>query len=234
MTKRASLIITAVLLVSTALFTYFVFIPTVRPVEIVSVEEYVQPDSEPEEPFIEIPEEPIEEIDILLIEWGLEKDKTSIIDAEILNRELPNNWKDRGIRFKYTYVGEFDNSTQQTVDNLLVTEYAWQKQLDIDGNVVFGGVLLLKDGTYQLHTHNTFTKAQWRYLLGDLLDRYYSNDELVGTQIKFGEVTLEAKWYRDIEIEKNSKVPFADLIISTCLERFGDRRLVSGWDVVEE
>lgn len=217
----------------TALFTYLVFIPTVKPAEIVSVEEYAPPVEEENETPETLPVEPVEEVDVLFTKWSLEKDITSIVEAKILNRELPNNWKDRGIRFKYTYVGEYDNSTQQKVDNLLVTEYAWQKQLDVDGNVVMGGVLLKKDGTYQLHTHNTFTKAQWRYLLGDLLDRYYSNDELVGTQMKFGDVTLEAQWFRDIEIERDGTVPYADLIISTCLERFGDRRLVSGWDIVE-
>lgn len=233
MTQKLLLIITAVLLVSTAVYTYFVFFPALRPYEVVNVDAYVEPEIEDD---TEVPIEPeeTEDVDILLTEWGLTDGSTSVIDAKILNRELPLNWVGRGILFKYTYLGEYDDSTQQELDEMLVTEYKWQKQLDMNGNVVMGGIIFHKDGTYQLHTHNTFTKAQWRYLLGDLLDRYYSNNELVGTQIKFGSVILQADWYKDIELKRESTVPYADLIISTCLEMWGDKRLVSGWNVVEE
>ncbi|MFA7628263.1 MAG: hypothetical protein WCY37_02530, partial [Candidatus Dojkabacteria bacterium] len=138
------------------------------------------------------------------------------------------------IYFKYTYIGEYSPQAQELLDQLLLDEYKWQKQLDAEGNVVMGGIILSKDGTYQLHTHNTFTKAERFFLLGDLLDRYHTNGELQGTQVKFGNVLLENTWEKEIEVLEGGKVPYADLIISTCLERYGDRRLVSGWNIVQE
>jgi hypothetical protein len=217
----------AVLLVSTALFTSFVFVPTIAPYEIVNVE--VSPI--PEKEFVE--EEP-EYVPTLEDLWVMEKDLPKIMEAEVINRDLPSNWSGRKIYFKYTYIGEYTESTQTVLDDLLLDEYKWQKQLDEEGNVVMGGIVLAKDGTFQLHTHNTFTKGERFFLLGDLLDRYHNNEELIGTKIRFGTVTLESIWERDTRILQDNLVPYADLVISTCLERYGDRRLISGWNMVSE
>ena len=112
-------------------------------------------------------------------------------------------------------------------------EYKWQKQLDSNGNIVMGGIVLAKDGTYQLHTHNSFTKGNRYFLLGDILDRYHTESNLVGTQIQLGSFTIECIWEKDTKVIQDSTVPYADLVISTCLERYGDRRLVSGWNIVK-
>jgi hypothetical protein len=53
-------------------------------------------------------------------------------------------------------------------------------------------------------------------------------------QVKFGDVILQNSWEQEIEVLEGGIVPYADLIISTCLERYGDRRLVSGWNIVQE
>ncbi|MHC1716828.1 MAG: hypothetical protein AB9915_03030 [Candidatus Dojkabacteria bacterium] len=222
MKKHIFLIIPTTLLIATIIFTIYVFIPTIKPYEVVNIDIPQQT-----EIVKDTPEE--KTLDQLL---GMEKDKTDILDATILNRKLPPKWKDKKIYFKYTYIGQYDNKTAETLDNLLEGEYKWQKQLDANGNIVMGGIILGKDSTYQLHTHNSFTKANRFFLLGDLLDRYHSEKQLVGTQIQFGDVVLEAKWEKDTKVLQNSKVPYSDLIISTCLERYGDRRLVSGWDIV--
>lgn len=229
MNKIHYIVTMAVLLVSTALFTSFVFIPTVAPYEVVTVEVPV----ETEEEIEDVEQEEIY-IPTLLDLWAMEKDITKIMDAEILNRDVPSRWVGKKIYFKYTYIGQYDESTATVLDDLLLTEYKWQKQLDENGNIVMGGIILAKDGTYQLHTHNTFTKGERFFLLGDLLDRYHSNGELIGTKIKFGDVTLENIWEKDIRIRDGGSVPTANLVISTCLERYGDRRLVSGWNIVAE
>jgi hypothetical protein len=52
--------------------------------------------------------------------------------------------------------------------------------------------------------------------------------------MKFGEVILENAWEADIRILEGGTVPYADLVISTCLERNGDRRLISGWNIVSD
>ena len=219
-----------VLFVSTVLFTTFVFIPTVNPYEVVSVE--ASPILETNETEEKIIEE--EDIPTLLELWSMEENSTKIMSAEILNRELPSNWAQKETYFKYTYIGNYSQEAQTLLDDLLLDEYKWQKQLDEEGNVVMGGIVLAKDGTYQLHTHNTFTQGERFFLLGDLLDRYHSNEDLVGTQIRFGNVIMENVWERDIRILEGGTVPYADLIISTCLERYGDRRLISGWNIVRE
>ncbi len=222
MKKQIFLIIPLTFLLTTILFTIYVFIPTIKPYEVVNIE--IQQEEKP----VEVKEE--KTLEQLL---GMKKEKVVVLEASVLNRDLPKKWLDKKIYFKYTYIGEYDDNTAKKLDNLLVGEYKWQKQLDPEGNIVMGGIILAKDGTYQLHTHNSFTKANRFFLLGDLLDRYHSEDNLVGTQILVGDVTLEAVWERDTEVLKNSTVPYSDLVISTCLERYGDRRLVSGWDIVK-
>lgn len=223
MKKQIFLIIPLTFLLTTILFTIYVFIPTIKPYEVVNIE--IQKEEKP----VEIKEE--KTLEQLL---GMKKDKPVVLEASVLNRDLPKKWTDKKIYFKYTYIGEYDDNTAKKLDTLLVGEYKWQKQLDSEGNIVMGGIILAKDGTYQLHTHNSFTKANRFFLLGDLLDRYHSENNLVGTQILVGDVTLEAVWERDTEVLKNSTVPYSDLVISTCLERYGDRRLVSGWNIVKE
>ena len=227
MNKIHYIVTMAVLLVSTALFTSFVFVPTINPFQVVNVE--VSPILEPDTD--EVPVEKLPTLDEL---WNMEKDQTKIMSSTILNRELPSKWIEKKIFFKYTYIGEYNEDTQKVLDELLLSEYKWQKQLDDDGNIIMGGIILSKDGTYQLHTHNTFTKGEKFFLLGDLLDRYNSNGNLVGTQIKFGPITLESIWIKDTKISQDSTVSYADLIISTCLEINGDRRLISGWNIVRE
>jgi hypothetical protein len=46
---------------------------------------------------------------------------------------------------------------------------------------------------------------------------------------------MEAVWVEDIRVLKDASLEnSADLIISTCLERNGDWRLVVGFDVMEK
>ena len=229
MSKVYYIVTMTVLFVGTVLFTSFVFIPTVQPYEVVNIEAEPIIQEEIEQEVVE--EEPPPTLSEL---WSMEQNTTKIMETQILNRELPENWSGKKIYFKYTYIGEYSPQAQELLDQLLLDEYKWQKQLDAEGNVVMGGIILSKDGTYQLHTHNTFTKGEKFFLLGDLLDRYHSNGELQEMQVKFGNVTLENTWEKEIEILEGGSVPYADLVISTCLERYGDRRLVSGWNIIRE
>jgi hypothetical protein len=223
MKKYIYFAIPIILLTTTVIFTIFVFIPTIKPYEVVNIEtKQIQ--------NIPTTEEKPQTLDILL---GLEKDQTKVLDAKFLNRELPKKWKEKKIFFKYTYIGDYDSNTQKKLDSLLHNEYKWQKQLDSNGNIVMGGIVLAKDGTYQLHTHNSFTKGNRYFLLGDILDRYHTEGNLVGTQIQLGSFTIECIWEKDTKVIQDSTVPYADLVISTCLERYGDRRLVSGWNIVK-
>ena len=229
MSKVYYIVTMTVLFVGTVLFTSFVFIPTVQPYEVVNIEAEPIIQEEIEQEVVE--EEPPPTLSEL---WSMEQNTTKIMETQILNRELPENWSGKKIYFKYTYIGEYSPQAQELLDQLLLDEYKWQKQLDAEGNVVMGGIILSKDGTYQLHTHNTFTKGEKFFLLGDLLDRYHSNRELEKMRVKFGNVTLENTWEKEIEILEGGSVPYADLVISTCLERYGDRRLVSGWNIIRE
>ena len=222
---KSEYIITAVLLISTAIFTAFVYIPSSKVntnIEVVIDTPKVQ-------------DEEVLEEDVIKEYLDLEKDKTSIYTFEILNRELPKNiWDSKKIYLKYTYLGEYDENTVDIVNDMLLDEYNWKNQLDKDGNVVFGGPLLYKDGTYQLYVHNTMYHAQKYYLLGDVLDMLWSNDDLIGTQIDISGLRLEAVWVEDVHVLEDSTLDnTADLIISTCLERNGDWRLVVGFDVIE-
>ena len=222
---KSEYIIVAVLLVSTVIFTAFVYIPSSKVntnIEVVIDTPKVQ-------------DEEVLEEDIIREYLDLEEDKTSTYLFEILNRELLKNiWDSKKIYLKYTYLGEYDENTVDIVNDMLLDEYNWKNQLDKDGNVVFGGPLLYKDGTYQLYVHNTMYHAQKYYLLGDVLDMLWSNDDLIGTQIDISGLRLEAVWVEDVHVLEDSTLDnTADLIISTCLERNGDWRLVVGFDVIE-
>jgi len=223
MKVKIEYIIVAVLLVSTAIFTAFVYIPNSK----VNTNIEVVVDTP------QIQEEVVE--DVIKEHLGLEKDKTSTYTFGILNRELPKNvWDGKKMYLKYTYLGEYDENTVDVVNDMLLDEYGWKNQLDKDGNVVFGGPLLYKDGTYQLYVHNTLYHGQKYYLLGDVLDMLWDNDDLIGAQIDISGLKLEAKWVEDIRVLQGSTLENrADLIVSTCLERHGDWRLVVGFDVVE-
>lgn len=124
---------------------------------------------------------------------------------------------------------------ENEINKLLEEEYNWKNQLDSNGNVIFNGPLLLNNGTYQFYTHNTLYLAKKYYLLGDVLDYLSKRDQLIGTQVTINDLKLEAAWQTDIHVWENSRIEeTADLLISTCLERNGDWRLVVGWDLVEE
>lgn len=219
-------ILTAVLLVSTAIFTILFYIPETRvnkDIEVVV-----------ETPAIQQVE--AQESEDKLKEYlGLEDDKTSTFSFSILNRELPQIWDGKDMYLKYTYVGEYEEGTVDEINEMLDNEYDWRYQQDKEGNVVFNGPLLSKDDTYQLYVHNTLYHAQRYYLLGDVLDMLWDKDELVGTQIDISGLKMEAVWVEDIRVLKDASLEnSADLIISTCLERNGDWRLVVGFDVMEK
>jgi hypothetical protein len=219
-------ILTAVLLVSTAIFTILFYIPETRVNKDIEV-------------VVETPAvqqvEAQESEDKLKEYLGLEDDKTSTFSFSILNRELPQIWDGKDMYLKYTYVGEYEEGTVDEINEMLDNEYDWRYQQDKEGNVVFNGPLLSKDDTYQLYVHNTLYHAQRYYLLGDVLDMLWDKDELVGTQIDISGLKMEAVWVEDIRVLKDASLEnSADLIISTCLERNGDWRLVVGFDVMEK
>lgn len=163
---------------------------------------------------------------------SLELNKAQIVSFEFLNRDLPVKWQSKEVSFKYTYLGEYSNSTFEKLNQLLKGEYRWQNQLDENGNILLAGPLLLKDGVYQLFPHNGLYQTTKYYLFGDLLDWLNHKGTLEGTEMKMGNVTLKCTWVKDTQTLQDSSAPRATLIISTCLERDGDRRLLSGWDIV--
>jgi hypothetical protein len=228
MEKAKRLTIVIILLVTTALYTFFVFIPNINPDRVVDTSEVE---------FLEVEETTIDvfnPISFLENSWPLEQGKTNIVKAEILNRELPTSWDEKDIFFKYTYLGEYSDEVQNTLDELMATEYRWENQLDESGNIVMGGPILKRDGIYQLHSHNAFSLANKYFLLGELTARYSNTGELVGTEIMLGNVKLRAIWEKDTRLLEDDKgIPGAQLIISTCLEIDGDRRLLTGWEIVQ-
>lgn len=223
---KKELIIVAVLLVSTAIFTIFIYIPETKVnanIEVVL-----------ETPQTQTEEIEEEDVDKIRRHLALEDGKTSTYNFTILNRELPNIWEEKELYLKYTYIDQYDENTVEEINAMLLDEYSWKNQLDTEGNVVFNGPLLFKDNTYQLYVHNTLYHAQKYYLLGDVLDMLWDKEELVGTQIDISGLKLEAKWVEDLRVWQDSTVEnSADLLISTCLERNGDWRLVVGFDVIE-
>jgi hypothetical protein len=220
---KKELIMLAVLLVSTAIFTIFIYLPQTRVNANIEV-------------VLETPqiEEITEDEDVIKNHLALEDGKTSTYKFDILNRDLPYIWDGKEMYLKYTYIEEYNEDTVNIINEMLVNEYSWKNQLDKEGNVVFNGPLLYKDNTYQLYVHNTLYHAQRYHLLGDILDMLWDNEELIGTQIDIAGLKLEAKWVEDLRVWENSKLEnIADLLISTCLERNGDWRLIVGFDVVE-
>lgn len=162
----------------------------------------------------------------------LELDKAEIASFELLNRDFPVRWQSKTVRFKYTYIGEYSTNTLSKLNELLKNEYRWQNQLDENGNILLQGPLVLKDGTYQLFPHNGLYQTTKYYLFGDLLDWLNHKGTLEGTEMKIGDMILKCIWVKDARTLQDSSAPAADLIISTCLERNGDRRLLSGWEVI--
>jgi hypothetical protein len=234
MRKAKGLVIIGVLLITTTLYTVFIFLPSMNPDRVVDTSDIDILGNEEVEESEEIVFEEQEE-DILETRWSLEVGKTNMVKASVLNSELPPSWEGREIFFKYTYLGEYDERVQENLDEMMATEYAWEKQLDSEGNILMGGPILKKDEIYQLHTHNAFTQGERNFLLGDLIARYSNQEELVGTEIMLGNVKLRAIWEKDTRLSEDATgLPGGELVISTCLERDGDRRLLSGWEIVED
>jgi hypothetical protein len=52
--------------------------------------------------------------------------------------------------------------------------------------------------------------------------------------VNIGDIVFRAIWEKDTRILEDPTTPEgADLIISTCLEIDGDRRLLTGWEIVQ-
>lgn len=216
-------ILIAVLVMSTAIYTLSVFLPNTKE-EVVNTEVYA---------VATTPVQEEEQVNILSNLLTFVDDSTSLISFKLLNREIPTKWKEKQIFLKYTYLGEYSESTVEELNTLLEGDYKWQRQLDQNKDIVLGGPIFIKDNIYQLHTHNGLSLANKHYLFGDLLHLLFANGELEGTQIQMGDVVLEAIWSKDTRILQDSSTPpDAQLVISTCLERHGDRRLISGWTVI--
>ena len=226
MKLKSFYILVAVLTLSTAIYTIFVLIPNTKQEEVNTQVYAVLQTPIREDKENEIESNPLENL------LTFQKDGTYLVDFTLLNRQIPKRWEGKKIYFKYTYLGGYTQDMVETLNGLLLDDYKWQRQLDGNRDIVLGGPIFLRDNIYQLHTHNGLSLANKHYLFGDLLHLLYSNDELEGTQIKVGEVILEAVWTKDAKVlEDNSTPSGANLIISTCLERDGDRRLISGWVV---
>ena len=226
MKLKSFYILVAVLTLSTAIYTIFVLIPNTRQEE-VNTQVYAVLQTPMVEKEKEVESNPLESI------LTFEKDGTYLVDFTLLNRDIPKRWEGKDIFFKYTYLGGYTDDMVDTLNGLLLDEYKWQRQLDANRDIVLGGPIFLRDNIYQLHTHNGLSLANKHYLLGDLLHLLYSKGELEGTQIQLGEVILEAIWTKDAKVLEDNSTPVgAQLIISTCLERNGDRRLISGWIVI--
>jgi hypothetical protein len=224
--KNLILVTTAVLLASTATFTIYVFFPALIGVNVVNTENITV-----------LEQTSVLETNYKNIEEGLNISTpySGIVGFEMANRSVPEKWEGKEISFRYSYLGEYSSQVFEELNTLLETDYNWKNQLDENENVLLGGPMFLKDGVYQLHVHNGLSLAQKYYLFGDLLDYLNSKDLLEGTRIKLGNVKLECNWVEEIYVEEDNVVEGGvELIISTCLERNGDWRLVSGWEVMED
>lgn len=216
----------AVLFTGTAIFTFTVFYPTLLDSLFVNTQDITVLQTNASE------EVQTSDLGQLL---DLKTNTPTTVTFELSNRYLPNGWEKKNTYFKYTYLGEYSNSVYTNLNELLKTDYSWRKQQNKQGDIVLAGPMFLKDGIYQLHVHNGLSLAKKYYLFGDLLDYLNSKDLLLGTVIKFGDVRLECTTVQTMEIEKQSKISGEmDLVISTCLERNGDLRLVSGWKVITQ
>lgn len=224
MNKKVSIIIMAVLFTGTAIFTFTVFYPTLFDSLFVNTQDITVLQTNASE---EIQSSDLGEL------LDLKVNTPTTVTFELSNRYLPSDWEKKDIYFKYTYLGEYSNSVYTKLNELLKTDYSWRKQLNKQGDIVLAGPMFLKDGIYQLHVHNGLSLAKKYYLFGELLDYLNNKDLLLGTVMKFGDVRLECTTVQEMEIEKGSNISGEmDLVISTCLERNGDLRLVSGWKVI--
>lgn len=220
-------ILIAVLFVGTAIYTIFVYLPSTKE-EVVNTQVYAVVQSTEVMAKERIYTNPLDQM------FGIPEGGTNIVSFELVNRDIPVHWRGKNISLKYTYLGKYSDTTLEQLNTLLSSDYKWQKQLDANKDIVLGGPIFLMDDVYQLHTHNGLSLTNKHYLFGDLLGLLYSQDNLSGTQIKLGEKTLEVIWIKDTRILEDNKTPGgADLIISTCLERNGDRRLIVGLKVVD-
>jgi hypothetical protein len=219
-------ILIAVLLTGTAIYTIFVYIPNTRD-EVVNTKVYAVVQSSEVMAKEKVYTNPLDEI------FAIPQGESNIVNFELINREIPVHWNGKNISLKYTYLGEYSDSILEQLNALLGDEYKWQKQLDANGNIVMGGPIFIKDNIYQLHTHNGLSLANKHYLFGDLLGYLYWKGTLEGTEIKIGETPLQVVWIKDTKILEDSSAPGgAELIVSTCLERNGDRRLLVGFKVI--
>lgn len=226
MKKKVLVITMAVLLTSTAIFTVFVFFPSLIGINTVNTEDITV-----------LNQQGGDETQNQNLEDGLNISSpySGMVEFEISNRTLPEKWEEKKIYFRYTYLGEYSSETYDELNELLTTDYNWKNQLDEDGNILLGGPMIKVNGIYQLHVHNGLSKASKYFLFGDLLDYLNENDLLEGTKIKLGNVKLECEWVEKIHVEEeNTVLGGVNLVISTCLERNGDYRLISGWKVVSE
>lgn len=216
----------AVLFTGTAIFTFTVFYPALFDSLFVNTQDITVLQTETPK---EIHSSDLGEL------LDLKVNTPSTVSFELSNRYLPNGWEQKDMYFKYTYLGEYSNPVYSNLNELLKTDYNWRKQLNKEGDIVLAGPMFLKDGIYQLHVHNGLSLARKYYLFGELLDYLNNKDLLLGTVMKFGDVRLECTTVQKMEIEKGSNISGQmDLVISTCLERNGDLRLVSGWKVITQ
>ena len=216
----------AVLFTGTAIFTFTVFYPTLLDSFFVNTQDITVLQTNTSE---NVQSSDLGEL------LTLKGSTTSTVPFEVSNRYLPSNWEKKNTYVKYTYLGKYSSSVYSTLNELLKTDYSWRKQLNKEGDIVLSGPMFLKDGIYQLHVHNGLSLGKEYFLFGDLLDYLNSKDLLLGTVMKFGDVRLECTTVQRMEIEKESKISGEmDLVISTCLERNGDLRLVSGWKVITQ
>ncbi len=215
----------AVLFTGTAIFTFTVFYPTLFDSLFVNTQDITVLQTNASE---EIQSSDLGEL------LDLKVNTPTTVTFELSNRYLPSDWEKKDIYFKYTYLGEYSNSVYTKLNELLKTDYSWRKQLNKQGDIILGGPMFLKDGIYQLHVHNGLSLAKKYYLFGELLDYLNSKGLLLGTVMKFGDVRLECTKVQPMRIENGNKISGdMDLVISTCLVRNGDLRLVSGWKVID-
>lgn len=224
--KKVLITLMAVLLAGTAIFTIFVFFPNLVGVKTVNTDDItiLEQDSEEEIQYEDISDG-----------LNISSPYSGIVNFELVNRTLPEKWEEKQTFFRYTYLGEYSNETYQELNDLLVTDYNWKNQLNEDGDILLGGPMILVNGVYQLHVHNGLSLASKYYLFGDLLEYLEKKDLLEETRIRLGGVKLECIWVKKIHVKEINTVPGGvEMVISTCLERNGDYRLVSGWKSIEE
>ena len=201
----------AVLFTGTAIFTIFVFFPSLVSVNTVNTEDItvLESDDTGENKYKNIEEG-----------LNISSPYSGIVEFELVNRTLPDKWEGKDMYFRYTYLGEYSKDTYEELNELLTTDYNWKNQLNEDEDILLGGPMILINGVYQLHVHNGLSLASKYFLFGDLLGYLEDKDILEGTRIKLGDVKLECVWVEKIHVEEENTVPGGvELVISTCLER---------------